>query len=116
MPEYTLYAHMGVSRSVTVTAEDPAHAIEITEIDFNVNISNNFDPEGDPVVLFVTDSEGNEVFAHSSDYALNPDHPQNEAMAAGRRVAEDAAPEVQALVEKAVIAALLAARSQARTD
>lgn len=116
MPEYTLYAHQGVSRSVTVTAEDPAHAVEITEVDFNVNISNNFDPEGDPVVLFVYDDSGETVWTHPSDYALSPDHPENEAMKAGREVAKDAAPEVQALVEKAVREALYAARMQSRTD
>jgi hypothetical protein len=116
MPEYTLYAQQTMSRSVTVTAEDPVHAVETAEVDFNVNISNNFEPDGDSVVLFVNDSEGAEVFVHPSDYALNPDHPQNAGVAAGRRVAKDATPEVQALVEKAVIAALLAARSQARMD
>lgn len=116
MPEFALYAHQGVSRSVTVTAEDPAHAVEITEVDFNVNISNNFDPEGDPVVLFVTDAEGATVWTHPSDYALNPDHPDNDAMKAGRRVAKDAPPEVQTLVEKAVREAIIAARMQSRTD
>lgn len=116
MPEFTLYAHQGVSRSVTVTAEDPADAIEKVEIDFNVNISNNFDPEGDPVVLFVYDDSGETVWAHPSDYAFNPEHPKNAAMAAGRRVAKDAAPEVQELVEKAVREAIYAARMQSRMD
>lgn len=116
MPEYTLYAQQAMSRSVTITAEDPDHAVEIAEVHFNVNISNNFEEDGDPVVLFVNDAEGTEVYVHPSDYALNPDHPKNAGMAAGRDVAKDAAPEVQTLVEKAVFAALLAARNQARTD
>lgn len=64
MAEFQVYLFQGMSRSITVQADDIAEAIETATVegDFNVNASNNFDPDGEVRAMYVYNERGETVW------------------------------------------------------